>query len=179
MSAVSDRVGELVRRLCPAPAFAGTPEMLERDFKNLIRLHCPAQDPKLLVNLAQDGRDHNSFTLAIGGNGRLLRSGAGMLAKGDFVFQRKTKRKFALTSYSFSVLRPLDDQTAPAFVRFDLDAGWRADFVDHPRAHLHPGSDKVRVLAPVVQPLELLHWFLALRRWPGQPMVDPPAEQTT
>lgn len=176
MSALHSSVDALVKRLSPEPKFDSTPAALAGEFKNLIRLHCTGQDPILLVNLARDSRDPECFTLSLGGDGRYLRSGAGMRAKADFVFRGKSKRKFDLLSYSFSVLRPESDDAAPAFVRYDLDACERPDFVDHPRAHLHPGSRDVRVLAPSLQPLELLHWFLVLARWPWSSGTEQSAE---
>jgi hypothetical protein len=49
---------------------------------------------------------------------------------------------------------------APPFLRFDFDSPGKPHEANGLRSHLHPGSDLVRVPAPVMTPLEILDLLL-------------------
>lgn len=64
----------------------------------------------------------------------------------------------ALIAYAFELRFPAEGPIQ--FVRFDLDPPDQAHEDDGLRCHMHPGSDDIRLPAPLLAPLELLDVFL-------------------
>lgn len=64
-----------------------------------------------------------------------------------------------LFAYRFHVRFPA--HSVPQFVRIDLNRpGGAIDPLAEPRSHLHPGSDDLRLPAPIMSPQQLVHTFL-------------------
>lgn len=64
-----------------------------------------------------------------------------------------------LDAYRFHVRFPAD--SVPQFIRIDLNRpGLTVDPILEPRSHVHPGTDALRLPAPIMSPLQLVHAFL-------------------
>lgn len=68
------------------------------------------------------------------------------------------KKLLSLIAYDFEIVFPAGH--SPPFIRIDLNKPGHENETRELRSHIHPGSDDLLLPAPVLTPVEILHYFL-------------------
>lgn len=93
-------------------------------------------------------------------------SGTTFSSHGQFTL-RLSKGEWVIVAYSFQIDRSDPPAGAPSYIRYDYTETAHADAVKEPWSHLTPGDDNIRVPAPVLSPIELVHLFITAPKWWG------------
>lgn len=153
------------RILGQGPRLAGS---ARDEFDGIRRLLLDASDDGAIQNPPQDvykllkRTDERGRVLIAGGAADFRHEGAEPhflrrdSARLNFIVMLEEGMPAQLLRYKFELALVQPD----TFLRFELDAPGGAHEVDGLRSHLHPGSDAIRVPAPIMSPLELLDLLL-------------------
>lgn len=83
----------------------------------------------------------------------------GALIGFSLTLKEETTRKLTLLAYDFEI-RFLDENSAPCFLRFDLNPPAHSNADVGMRCHFHPGNDDLQAHAPLMVPVEILDLFI-------------------
>jgi hypothetical protein len=80
---------------------------------------------------------------------------------------RQTKAGWIVVAYSVQIDRSDAPAGAPSYIRHDYTETAHDNAVKEPWSHVTPGDDNIRIPAPVLSPIELVHLFISAPQWWG------------